>query len=469
MTLLNNRKFFIIIFCSLLFVYLLTMTYSVISEKHFYADGVHFFLSILRCETFMMNNPARQYGQYFTEFPIVFCLKYAHTKNVTILSYIFGFGLYLPQIISLSICFYIVRKTNIHYMLFPILSLFGVSHSIFFHMASDTLAITYVFWPILFFIVFVKEYKGVDMLLLMVIVFVFIRSYESASILGLILLVVLIAEAYHNWKTVSNRTRLVWVALVLIIIYGIIIAVKEIMNPTDPINKASFLRDIPTVLNNNQAMLSAMYVLMITGTLLSKRFAASIQFKLIAISLFLIIVYCSLVPVVKPEWARPWTQHTARSFHVYMIPVLCLMAYVVFKGVVHVGKDSWNKAFILCAFLVVGQLTWQILMTSQWNGFRHVFQEELMRHEGYVRFEDTRLVHHKIGNHLVGDMTWGWTNPTLSIVWSKNHNVKTIISNPVKCNWEPFDPRDIRALPKLGKYGFTYEKYIENIRLQNPK
>ena len=53
MTLLNNKKFVITIFISILFVYLFSMIYTVMSQRHFYADGAHFFLSFVRWNDFM--------------------------------------------------------------------------------------------------------------------------------------------------------------------------------------------------------------------------------------------------------------------------------------------------------------------------------------------------------------------------------------------------------------------------------
>ena len=337
-------------------------------------------------------------------------------------------------------------------------------------MAYEGMVITCVFWPILFYIIFVKEYSFVDSILLITMALIFMRSYASAFMLGFILLIILLIEIYQHWRTSHVKTKLIWGVLVSILISSIVIAFMDIMKPTDPKNKADFLRDIRTIFDNYQAMLSVMYIFLISISLLVKSFGESVYFKFIAVILFLVTIYFSLFPWIKPEWTRPWLQHTARSFHLYMIPLLSLIAYIVLKGIISVSDPSWKKAFIICAFLIMGQLTWQILMTSQWNGFRQVFKEELLAKQGYVRFEETRLVNNKIGNQLVKDMTWGWTNPSLSILWSKNFDVQTIIANPQERRvWEPFDPRDIKSLPKIEKYGFSYKKYIEYLNNNNSK
>jgi hypothetical protein len=463
----SNKRIVKTIFSLILIVYIFSIVYAIISQRQFYADGAHFFINMVQYKTWMMDYPARQYGQYFTEFPIVFCMKLLHLENIYILSYIFGIGLYLPQIISLSICFYIVRNIDINYMLFPIVSLFGITQNMLFNMINDCIVITYVFWPILFFIIFVKKYNIFNFILLMFMALIFMRSYESASILGFVLLAVLFVEIYQNWRMLTIGTKLIWAVLALIMVNSIIIAVSEILNPMDPVNRSSFLKDIPSVLINYQVMLSAMYLLLISIYLLEKRFAVSHRFKFVAAILLLITIYYGFLPLIKPEWARPWLQHAARSSHLYMIPLLCVIACIVLKGIIPVGEISWKRAFILCAFLVMGQLTWQISMTKQWNGFRQVFKEELSNKEGYVQLEETKLVNYRIGNQLVRDMTWSWTNPSLSILWSKNFDVKTIVANPPECQWEPFNPQDIKSLPKLEKYGFSYEKYANYLKSHN--
>lgn len=465
MSILNNKRIVITIFSSILIVYIFSIVYAIITQKAFYADGAHFFINILKNQSFKLDYPSRQYANYFTEFPVVLCIKLLHLRNVNVLSYVFGIGYFLPSIICLLICFYIVRNINIKYMLFPIMSLFGVTQNILFNITTQSIVITNVFWPILFFVIFVKEYNLVDFILLMLTALIFMRSYESASILGSIILIVLFIEIYQNWRTASIRTKLVWVLLTLMIMGSIVVAVMTIIRPNK--NKDDFLRDIPTVLSHYQAMLSVIYILLISIYLLVKRFGESVYFKIISVILLLVTIYFCFLPVIRPELTRPILQFQARSFHVYMIPFLCVIAYIVLKGIIRVSEPAWQKAFILCAFLVIGQLTWQILMTSQWNGFRQVFKEELLNNQGYVRFEETRLVNNKIGNQLVKDMTWGWTNPSLSILWSKNFDVKTIIANPPECRWEPFNPRNIESLPRIEKYGFSYEKYVKYFKSHN--
>jgi hypothetical protein len=104
-------------------------------------------------------------------------------------------------------------------------------------------------------------------------------------------------------------------------------------------------------------------------------------------------------------------------------------------------------------------------MTFQWQGFRTVFIEELVTHQGPVRFEDTRISKTRIGYQSLRPLSWHWTNPTLSIAWSPNRDVTTVIANPINRGWEPINVLDLDTFPKLAEYGFSYKKYKENLAL----
>jgi len=128
---------------------------------------------------------------------------------------------------------------------------------------------------------------------------------------------------------------------------------------------------------------------------------------------------------------------------------------------------QWKRASSICLILVTVQLMCHISMTFQWQGFRTVFIEELVTHQGPVRFEDTRISKTRIGYQSLRPLSWHWTNPTLSIAWSPNHDVTTVIANPVNSRrgWEPINMLDLDTFPKLAGYGFSYKNYKENLAL----
>ena len=142
-----------------------------------------------------------------------------------------------------------------------------------------------------------------------------------------------------------------------------------------------------------------------------------------------------------------------------MVPLLSLVAFFVLRGTIVIPELAWKKIAVVIAFLVIGQTTWHILATKQWDGFCRVFRNELVKNNGVVPFEDTILINNRIGNLLIGVMTWSWENPTMSVLLAKDQDVKTIILNPASVPWQPFDPLNINDLPKVEEFGFSFEKY----------
>ena len=445
----------------LLFLYLFSIGYAIFTERHFFADGAHYFRLILESKFFYAEGFSRSHANYITQFIPVILIKIFSVRNVDFLSYAFGFGLYAPQLISMLICYLLVRKNNIYFMLFPIISLFGLSLNVTFQIVSESLVISYVFWPIFFYVVLKENFNWIDTLMIFVLASVFSRSYESASILGSILIVFLVLIMFERWHKTTMLTKIVWFFLLVIFLVSVLIALYFIIFPLNPENRGHFLFALPSILRHYPALLSVIYILVISLCIFIPNFTKSFFYKYVILFLGIFTVFVSLIPILIPDLTRPDLHHNARVFMTYMLPLLSFVAYLVIRGIVIVPEFAWKKIIVLITFLVIGQTTWQILATSQWNGFRHIFKEELMRYNGIVSFEDTILKEKNVGIQLIRPMIWRWTNPTLSILWAKNLDVNTIITIPSDAlkQWQPFDPSNANDLPKLEEFGFSFEKY----------
>ena len=116
----------------------------------------------------------------------------------------------------------------------------------------------------------------------------------------------------------------------------------------------------------------------------------------------------------------------------YMLPVLAVVSYFVLKGTIVVPEFTWKKIAIVVAFLVIGQTTWHILATKQWDGFCRVFRNELVKYNGAVPYEDTILKNHWVGKQLIAVINWSWETPTMSILLAKDAGCQNHYSEP--CN-----------------------------------
>jgi len=213
-------------------LYVGAVIYSILVEQPFFADGVHFFLSILEYPfVFDAGNISRVWGHYFTEIPILFVLKFTSIRDVSVLSYLFSSGFYLAQAFCLLVCLWIARKANQNYMLFAVMGIIGISGNIMFLTVQDGLLMSYLFWPLLFYLALMEEYSPFHAIMAVGIAFVSTRTYESAMFNNPVLLTVLGIMAVKGWKDATYLTKATWLVIGGFLIAGIYVAVHSVLQP----------------------------------------------------------------------------------------------------------------------------------------------------------------------------------------------------------------------------------------------
>jgi hypothetical protein len=95
----------------------------------------------------------------------------------------------------------------------------------------------------------------------------------------------------------------------------------------------------------------------------------------------------------------------------------------------------------MIVLLAVGQVGWHVTASLQWHRYVSVFRDTLDENCGLVGFEEAVQGYPKQVQDDVWKMTCQWTNPTMSLLLSRDGEVKTIVANPEHGGWEPFDPR----------------------------
>jgi hypothetical protein len=456
----GKQAHFIIVAAGL---YLFSVGYAIAVQRPFFADGAHYFLKLLEEKSFIYGDDfARHFAHYATQFIMVILIRIFHVTDLDVLSAAFGFGLYFPQIISLAICYFIAKKRDINVMVFPVIGLFGITLNVSFMMVHEVHVIANFFWPILFYVVLVKEYRWYDVAILLALAVIFTRCYEAAAIWGSLLILLTGAVLIEQWRVSSAGTKTVRILLLAVLCVSVVIAVLSILNPRCPENKAAFLSSFANVMRHWPALLSLAYILVLSLCMVWPSFAGSSLLRIIAVLLIVFTLFVSFIPALMPDLTRPSLHYDARVYMTYILPLFALVAYAVVKGIVRVPASAWKQIVPLVLLLVIGQTTWQLLATSQWAGFREVFGKELNARQGFVRFEDTALTREREGLQLIKPMTWPWTNPTLSILWSQNRDVKAVISSSA-VSWEPFDPLKAEALPRVEEFGFTFDKYKSSL------
>lgn len=459
----TGRKFLIYAWGCTALLYIGAVVYSILVEQPFFADGGHFFLSILEYPSvFDAGNVSRVWGHFFTEIPILSVLKFTSIRDISVLSYFFSSGFYLAQAFCLLVCLGITRKTNQNYMLFAVMGIIGISGNIMFLTVQDGLLMSYLFWPLLFYLALMEEYTPFHAFMAVGIALISTRTYESAMFNNPLLLTVLGVMAVKGWDNATHLTKATWLVIGGFLAAGIYIAVDSVLHPIYPANQAGFLKSIQSIIRNPQVLFTTVLLVLLCLHLIrddDRLFKGSILF--LGVTGFLI----GLSPLLFPSLTPPEHHYYARSYVVYVLPVFGLIVFYVMRFKKDITSIQWKRASSVCLILVTVQLVWHISMTFQWQGFRTVFIEELVAHQGPIRFEDTRISKTRIGYQLLRPLGWKWTNPTMSIIWSPNHDVTTVIANPVNAGWEPIKVLYLETFPKLADYGFSYEKYKKNLTL----
>ena len=185
--------------------YVLGVFYSIYTQRYYFADGSYFFVDLLENGFVNLKFDNRLYAHYITEFLPVGAIKVLNIRDYSVLSYLFGINLYLPEILSLLICHSIVPKDKKHLMIFPLISLFGVSMNSAFFIVSEAHVISNIFWPILIYVTLKESYSLKDVLVLLGLTIIFARSYESAFFLGTILGFVSFSKAFKSDGLVKSQ------------------------------------------------------------------------------------------------------------------------------------------------------------------------------------------------------------------------------------------------------------------------
>ena len=395
--------------------------YAISVQQFFWADGSHFFLKLLEDRTFTYSvDFPRHHAHYFTQALPVVLLRVFDVRDLSVLSFSYGLGMYLPQFVSMAACYFLLRREDLRFMVFPILGQFGISANHEFMVSHEMHVATALFWPLLTFILLHEEFDWKDSLLALALSVLFIRTYETVALTGTFLLLCLGLRFREGWRKTEPRTTAVRLCMAAILLGGVVIAVRFAAFPLHPKNRGDLIESFGRIPRHWPAMMSFAFIAVITLFALVPRLARSPLYRICLAVLVPVTLVVGLSPSLIPQAMRPELQHAARGYMVIMPLVLAVPAVLLLRRFVVVPDDSWKRITALVTLLVLGQTTWQLLATAQWNGFRKVFQEELASHRGPTAFENTSLTREQTGVQVIYRFTWAWTNPTLSVLWAKD-------------------------------------------------
>ncbi len=451
-----------IIWVPLVALYLLSDLYAFLSNRVWFTDAGIYFLGVLERGHFEAVDLMRTYGEFFLQFPLVLALRLGLT-DLTLLSHFYGAPFFLQFPLSLLICLKAAGRENARFLFFPLLSLFAGS------MNGNLLiwvphTMVCFFWALLFSILFREKWSLGSVALFVGMAVVSLRTYESMLYLGLILA---IAAVWRTRKEHSRYSiRLAWLSIASFFFAGSLITSISLIHYPMPENMANFKYSILHFLGNpfkgtfnHSAFLSILTLLFLPLCLIRKE-SFDKPFKILSIFFAALIAVGFLHAALFPRWFHPSFHYSARSFYSLLPLFLSPVLLIIRGGYLSISKKSWERAFLVLTVLACGQIFWQFYLTTQWNRYLNAFREELAAHRGLIAYENSKLPETLNQRHIL-NMQWGWTYPLMSLLVVPKGRVVSILENKKPLFWEPFDPALPENLPKLERYGISYESFLE--------
>jgi hypothetical protein len=410
----KNRyeKFSILIF----FLISAALFYSFFVDKQFCADGIHYFILILKNKTFTNIAPSRILANFIDQWPIVLALKLGIT-NLSILSWLFALGLYLPYLLTFLICMHILKKENSALILFFFAGILSINFSSDFILAGEHHILIILSWPILFILLSKEKISYLHGTLLIILLILFTDLYESGIIVSLIFMSICVVRFYF-FKSIKQRVLIS--AAILISLIAIIISAYYIINPRDIKNISYFIVGLTAPFKNINFLCSASFIFLY---FLSFIFKERLLRLLTLIPLF---VYIILICFGITDF--PHVSFASRTLTGTFLPILIVFTIFAYVGKITLTK---RKLFIYLLFTITVILG-NMYSSYKWNEFHNSMINILKKNTGIVRIENTKLIDSKY--------YWGWNSAELSLVWSKP-TVKSILAdNPNNGLWKTYNP-----------------------------
>ncbi len=183
-----------------------------------------------------------------------------------------------------------------------------------------------------------------------------------------------------------------------------------------------------------------------------KMLIGTLLFALIVPAIFVLIRTAR-----SPEPINPYAHYGYRIFYTFLPLPLTIVLFATLAFCKPQDKQPWLYGFMIIAVLAFSQIAWNFLATAQWRRYLDVFQETLMTQKGFIPYERSGMTPDDLRKRGMTNMSWGWTEPGLSILLAPGGKIRTVIEANPCSPWFPFDPHDPSHRPDLSSYGFTYE------------
>ncbi len=434
----------------------LVSIYAALEYRVLYADGAYYVQRILEEEGFAFIEPSRHYSQLLQKFPTVIAI-WLGVDNIPALIICYGLTTYLLPLLLVSLCYFVLPPSRKVFFVFPLVHyLAGTTSASFVGIVEGPVAAAY-FWLLLYLLLFRFERKAAMVLTLLALPAVLL--HEAMVFLSPLLAAVAV------WRARQERHKGGVPLFTLLAMWFMIVAVVQtyfILYPRDPGNRSHFIQDLvhlkwlftTSAQVNVPALVGLLAMVVFTGVILAGRSLrgtkpAKNQWTLV-VGFAMVSLPMVAVAIVSGKFISPGMQFSARN-HAAMI------SFPLALWAIRSSQDPQapiyprinRQAISVISILAATVLLWHVVATLRWSAYLLDFRSILAGDRGLVSWTEAceSLPDGRRSNFK--NMSWAWTNPSLSYLLSPQGRVKTIIANPDRGGaWVPFDPNNPQDLPR---------------------
>ena len=419
---------------------LLVVIAAAYALRGLFADGSFYLLNIMASEIFAFMEPSRITAHAIQQWLTV-CLLKTGLSDTLWLARVFTFSMLASPLLFIGLSYFLLPRDLKCLFLFPLFYyLAGTMSSSFLALGEAQIAGSY-FWFVLFLILFV-EYNHLTRAFTILAALLTLAMHEAYAFLGPLLM---IACFYRFRKALNNSDRVFFIVLSLTFLCATVAAFYFTLLPRSEENRGFFISDmihLRFLLHGFKVNIPAVLGILVAIGIFCGATTRIPRFRsVILISTSLAALFAAFAPLLSERTLSPAAQFSARNYGALLIPVLCLLCAAAMSkpAIRSICRARFTLAMIFV--LAVGQSGWHLSATLQWQRYVDVFREILDENHGLISFAEAIQGYAPETRRNINNMTWVWTSPTMSLLLAKDGNVQTIVANPERNTWQPFDPR----------------------------
>ena len=438
------------------------VAWATLQQQALFADGAAVLLRVAASRGFSVLDWPRAVADVAIEWPVVLATRLG-VHDLKTLSYLLGIGCQYLPIVALGLSWRLLPEARRPLILFPVLSLlFGWMATRFAPIIQGNMFAAWL-WPALFVLLYGRLRTRRDVAVVVAVALPLFALYETILMLGPLLA----AVAAMRWRRHGRQPhRWVWPAVGAWFLAAAAFALYFALYPRNPGNRANFLWGLETgsfLVAADGSSVNWPLALALAGApvlgLAAWRPAlarATLPYWLPPLALF--AGFVALAPVISPSTFRPYVQVMARTV-ASLLPV-ALAPLALWAGAVGWRPAATARRLLTLVLLLIAaaQITWHMAATAQWAGFLSVYRATLAERSGLVAFEATPMAQPRIGIQVLQPLTWGWTNPWVSVALAPGGRVVAIVGNAGGGPSGDLDPTRPGGLPSIA--GVDYGPFV---------